>query len=258
MALIRQANVAGYLKKEIETYGIITRTASGLAFQKNASSFLMTEDHAYTDKVKPAVITARDTVNDVPLKNLLLKLRKGIADKNEIPPYTVFQENSINDMTLKYPITVEEMINIHGVGEGKAKKYGPLFINLIKKYVEENNISRPDDLVVKSTGANSGLKLYMIQSVDRKLPLDDIASAKGMNMTEFIHEMETIVFAGTKLNIDYWIDEILDEDQQEELHEYFMEAENDTIAEAIEEFEGDYDEEEIRLYRIKFTNEVAN
>ena len=258
MALIRQANVAGYLKKDIETYGILTRTDAGRAFQTIASSFLMTEDHAYTDKVKQVTTIARDTVNDVPLKNLLLKLRKEIADKNEIPPYTVFQENSINDMTLKYPITVEEMINIHGVGEGKAKKYGPQFIHLIKQYVEENNIARPDDLVVKSTGANSGLKLYMIQSVDRKLPLEDIASAKGMNMTEFIQEMETIVFAGTKLNIDYWIDEILDEDQQEELHEYFMEAENDTIAEAIEEFEGDYDEEEIRLYRIKFTNEVAN
>jgi ATP-dependent DNA helicase RecQ len=258
MALIRQANVAGYLKKDIETYGIITRTDAGLAFQTKASSFLMTEDHAYKDKAKPAVSIPRDTVNDIPLKKLLLKLRKEIADKNEIPPYTVFQENSINDMTLKYPITVEEMINIHGVGEGKAKKYGPQFINVIKQYVEEHNISRPDDLVVKSTGANSGLKLYMIQSVDRKLPLEDIASAKGMNMTEFIQEMETIVFAGTKLNIDYWIDEILDEDQQEELHEYFMEAENDTIAEAIEEFEGDYDEEEIRLYRIKFTNEVAN
>ena len=258
MALIRQANVAGYLKKDIETYGIITRTDAGRAFQTDTSSFLMTEDHAYTDKAKPMVSIPRDTVNDIPLKKLLLKLRKDIADKNEIPPYTVFQENSINDMTLKYPITVEEMINIHGVGEGKAKKYGPQFINVIKQYVEEHNISRQDDLVVKSTGANSGLKLYMIQSVDRKLPLEDIASAKGMNMTECINEMETIVFAGTKLNIDYWIDEILDEDQQEELHEYFMEAENDTIAEAIEEFEGDYDEEEIRLYRIKFTNEVAN
>ena len=258
MALIRQANVAGFLKKDIETYGVITRTSTGQAFQTAAFSFLMTEDHSYTNKVKPALTIPRDTVNDAPLKNLLIKLRKDVADKNEVPPYTVFQENSINDMTLKYPITVEEMINVHGVGEGKAKKYGPLFIDLIKKYVEENNIARPDDLVVKSTGANSGLKLYMIQSVDRKLPLEDIASAKGMSMSDFIQEMETIVFAGTKLNINYWIDEILDEDQQEELHEYFMEAENDTIAEAIEEFEGDYDEEEIRLYRIKFTNEVAN
>ncbi|MGB1449479.1 MAG: DNA helicase RecQ [Flavobacteriaceae bacterium] len=258
MALIRQANVAGYLKKDIETYGVIRRTAAGKKFQTDPISFLMTEDHAYTTKVKPLASHPKDTVNDAALKKILIQLRKEVADKNEVPPYTVFQENSINDMTLKYPITVEEMVNVHGVGEGKAKKYGPTFITLIKKYVEENDIARPEDLIVKSTGANSGLKLYMIQSVDRKLPLDDIASAKGMAMPEFIHEMETIVFAGTKLNINYWIDEILDEDQQEELYEYFMDAENDTIAAAIEEFDGDYDEEEIRLYRIKFTNDVAN
>ena len=258
MALIRQANVAGFLKKDIETYGVVKITAKGEEFLQQPSSFLMTEDHTYTDRPKPIIAAPKDVVNDTSLKNLLVKLRKKIADKNEVPPYTVFQENSINDMTLKYPISIDEMINIHGVGEGKAKKHGPAFIELIKQYVEENNITRPDDILVKSTGANSGLKLYMIQSVDRKLPLDDIASAKGMSMADFIHEMETIVFAGTKLNIDYWIDEILDEDQQEELHEYFMEAENDEIADAIEEFDGEYEEEEIRLYRIKFTNEVAN
>ena len=258
MALIRQANVAGYLKKDIETYGVIKITPQGEEFLQHPQSFMMTEDHSYTDRPKPVMAAPKDVVNDTALKSLLVKLRKEIADKNEVPPYTVFQENSINDMTLKYPISIDEMINIHGVGEGKAKKHGPAFISLIKSYVEENNIARPDDILVKSTGANSGLKLYMIQSVDRKLPLDDIASAKGMNMNEFIHEMETIVFAGTKLNINYWIDEILDEDQQEELHEYFMEAESDEIAEAIEEFDGEYEEEEIRLYRIKFTNEVAN
>ena len=258
MALIRQANVAGYLKKDIETYGVIKITPQGEAFLSAPVSFMMTEDHSYTDRPKPVMTAPKDVVNDAALKSLLVKLRKEVADKNEVPPYTVFQENSINDMTLKYPLTIEEMINIHGVGEGKAKKHGPAFITLIKQYVDENNIARPDDILVKSTGANSGLKLYMIQSVDRKLPLDDIASAKGMNMNDFIHEMETIVFAGTKLNIDYWIDEILDEDQQEELHEYFMEAESDEIADAIEEFDGEYEEEEIRLYRIKFTNEVAN
>ena len=258
MALIRQANVAGYLKKDIETYGVIKITPQGEEFLQHPQSFMMTEDHSYTDRPKPVMAAPKDVINDTALKSLLIKLRKEIADKNEVPPYTVFQENSINDMTLKYPISIDEMINIHGVGEGKAKKHGPAFIAQIKRYVEENNIARPDDILVKSTGANSGLKLYMIQSVDRKLPLDDIASAKGMNMNEFIHEMETIVFAGTKLNINYWIDEILDEDQQEELHEYFMEAESDEIAEAIEEFDGEYEEEEIRLYRIKFTNEVAN
>ena len=258
MALIRQANVAGYLKKDIETYGVIKISPQGETFLDSPVSFLMTEDHTYRDRPKPTIFAQKNVVNDLALKRLLIKLRKEVADQNEVPPYTVFQENSINDMTLKYPLTIEEMININGVGEGKAKKHGPAFIALIKQYVDENNIARSDDILVKSTGANSGLKLYMIQSVDRKLPLDDIASAKGMNMNEFIQEMETIVFAGTKLNIDYWIDEILDEDQQEELHEYFMEAESDNIAEAIEEFDGEYEEEEIRLYRIKFTNEVAN
>ena len=161
-------------------------------------------------------------------------------------------------MALKYPITLEELKNVHGVGEGKAKKYGKEFVKAIKTYVEENDIIRPDDLVVKSTGVNSALKLYIIQNVDRKLPLTDIAAAKGMEMVDFIKEMEQIVYSGTKLNINYWIDDHLDEDQQEEIHEYFMEAETDKITDAIEEFEGDYDDEELRLYRIKFISDVAN
>ena len=258
MALIRQANVAGYITKDIETYGVIRKTQKAKDYLNNPVSFMMTEDHSYNTITKTTSVNTKEVVNDKDLKSLLLQLRKKVADQNEVPPYTVFQENSINDMTLKYPFTMEELINVHGVGEGKAKRYGKIFLTLIKKYVEENQITRPDDLIVKSTGANSGLKLYMIQSVDRKLPLDDIASAKGMSMSTFIEEMETIVFAGTKLNINYWIDEILDEDQQEELHEYFMEAESDEITTAIEEFEGDYEEEEIRLYRIKFMTEVAN
>ena len=161
-------------------------------------------------------------------------------------------------MATKYPVTKEELANIHGVGEGKAKKFGKDFIELIARYVEENDIMRPDDLVVKTTGANSALKLFIIQSVDRKLPLPDIANAKGLEMPDFIKEMEAIVYSGTKLNINYWVDEVLDEDQQEELHEYFLEAETDKIDEAMEEFDGDYEDEEIRLYRIKFISEVAN
>ena len=150
------------------------------------------------------------------------------------------------------------LYNVHGVGEGKAKKYGKDFVALIKSYVEENDITRPDDLVVKSTGTNSALKLYIIQNVDRKLPLTDIASAKGMEMDDFIKEMEAIVFSGTKLNINYWIEDILDEDQQEEIHDYFMEAETDKIDDAVEEFEGEYEDQDLRLYRIKFISEVAN
>ena len=175
-----------------------------------------------------------------------------------MPPFVVFQDPSIEDMALKYPISMEDMLNIHGVGEGKAKKYGKPFLALITKYVDDNDITRPDDLVVKSTGANSALKLYIIQNVDRKLPLTDIASAKGIELPELIKEMEQIVYSGTKLNITYWVDETLDEDQQEEIHEYFLEAESDSIETAIEEFDGDYEDEELRLYRLKFISEVAN
>jgi len=161
-------------------------------------------------------------------------------------------------MTLKYPITIEEMANVHGVGEGKARKYGKEFVILISYYVDENDILRPDGLVVKSTGVNSSLKLSIIQNTDKKIPLEDIAKSKGLQFDELIIEMQRIVFMGTKLNISYHIDEILDEDQQEEIYDYFMEAETDVIEEALEEFDGDYDLDELRLMRIKFMSEVAN
>ncbi|MEO5787690.1 HRDC domain-containing protein, partial [Gelidibacter sp.] len=185
-------------------------------------------------------------------------LRKRNAKKLGVPPFVIFQDPSLEDMALKYPITLEELGNVHGVGDGKAKKYGKDFIALIAEYVEENDIIRPDDLVVKSTGMNSALKLYIIQNIDRKLPLDDIASAKGMNMKDFIKELEAIVYSGTKLNINYWIDDILDEEQQEEIHDYFMYSKTDKIDVAIDVFDGDYDDEELRLYRIKFISDVAN
>ena len=161
-------------------------------------------------------------------------------------------------MALKYPVSIDELSNVHGVGEGKAKKYGKPFIDLIVRYVEENDIIRPDDLVVKSTGANSGLKLYIIQNVDRKLALDDIAKAKGLSMDDLLKEMEQIVYSGTKLNIKYWVDDILDEEQQGEIHDYFMESQSDKIESALKEFDGDFDTEELRLMRIKFISEVAN
>jgi len=258
MALTRQAIVAKFLSKEIETYGVVKITAKGKEFCVNSYSFMMTEDHDFAAHRNSSTPIKRQVIADEKLFKLLLGLRKKVADKAGVPPYTVFQENSLSEMSFKYPISLEELKNINGVGEGKAIKYGQDFLVAIKLYVEENEILRADDLIVKSTGANSALKLYMIQNVDRKLPLDDIAAAKGMNMIAFVEEMETIVFSGTKLNISYWIDELLDEDQQEELHEYFMEAESDDIATAIEEFDGEYEEEDIRLYRIKFMSEVAN
>ncbi len=261
MALIRQTLVAGLMKKEIEQYGILHVTEKGANYLKNPTSFMMTMDHIYSQAADDAIVSAAKTAGGVADENLLqlLKdLRKKEAKKLEVPPFVVFQDPSLQDMALKYPITVEELVNIHGVGEGKAKKYGKPFVKFIANYVEENDILRPDDLVVKSTGANSGLKLYIIQNVDKKLPLDDIAAAKGLNISELIKEMEQIVFSGTKLNLSYWVDEILDDDQQEEIHDYFLDAETDNIEEAVKEFDGDYEDEELRLYRLKFISEVAN
>ena len=261
MALIRQVLVEGLLRKDIETYGVLKSTKKGLEFLENSESFMMTEDHVYSMTTDDSIITAGKSggaAADENLAKMLRDLRKQNAKKLGVPPFVIFQDPSIDDMALKYPTTLEELSNIHGVGEGKAKKYGKDFVALISRYVEDNDIVRPDDMVVKSTGSNSALKLYIIQNIDRKLPLDDIASAKGMEMEDFIKEMEAIVYSGTKLNINYWIDEILDEDQQEEIHDYFMETETDKISEASEEFDGEYEDEELRLYRIKFISEVAN
>ena len=219
MALIRQALVAGYLIKEIETYGLIRITSRGKTFLEKPISFMMTEDHKYEelDLVQSAP-QKQQGVSDKALMKLLLNLRKEVALSNEVPPYAVFQENSLKEMCLKYPISQEELININGVGEGKAKRYGNVFLELINKYVTENNILRPDDLMVKSMGINSALKLFLIKRIDRKLLLEDIADAKGMTMEKLISEMETIVFAGTRLNIDYYLEDLFDEDQLEELY----------------------------------------
>lgn len=260
MALLRQVLVAGFLSKDIETYGIVKITEKGLNFIKNPVSFMMSEDHEYNESEDEAIVSAAKStgIADEVLMVMLRDLRKKVAKKLGVPPFVVFQDPSLEDMALKYPISQDELINIHGVGEGKAKKYGKEFIELIGRYVKDNDIIRPDDLVVKSTGVNSANKLYIIQNIDRKLSLKDIASAKGLNMNALIKEMEQIVYSGTKLNIKYWIDDMLDEEQQGEIHDYFMESESDNIEDALKEFEGDYDIDELRLMRIKFISEVAN
>jgi ATP-dependent DNA helicase RecQ len=261
MALIRQALVAGLLTKDIETYGVLKISAAGQSFLIAPTSFMMAEDHSYKDANDDLIVNSGGQVGavaDQTLFKLLKAQRKTIADKLGLPPFVIFQDPSLEDMALKYPITLDELSNVHGVGEGKAKKYGASFVTLIDNYVTENQIMRPDDFVVKSTGSNSILKLYIIQSIDRKLPLTDIAQAKGLQMDDFIKEMEAIVYSGTKLNIDYYLEDILDDDSQEELHDYFMEADNDQVEPALEAFDGDFDEEEIRLYRIKFISDVAN
>ena len=261
MALIRQALVARYINKEIEQYGVIKITDKGTDFIGNPSSFMMTEDHVYDESADATILTngnGTGTSADEVLLKMLKELQKAVAKKNGVPPYAVLLEPSLEDMALKYPMTMDELKNIYGIGEGKANKYGKPFIELIAKYVEENDILRPDDFVVKSTGVNSGLKLYIIQNTDRKIPLEDIAKSKGLSFNELIEEMQGIVYSGTKINIDYCIDELLDEDQQEEIFNYFMESKSDRIQEALDEFEGEYDEEELRLMRIKFMSQVAN
>jgi ATP-dependent DNA helicase RecQ len=260
MALVRQVLVDGLLGKDIESYGVLKLNSKGEAYLKKPTSFMMSEDHEYNEVEDDAIVTASKStgIADEALMLVLKDLRKKEAKKLGVPPFVIFQDPSLEDMALKYPISIEELSNIHGVGEGKAKKYGNPFVSMINRYVEENDITRPDDLVVKSTGANSGLKLYIIQNVDRKLALDDIAKAKGLSMDDLLKEMEQIVYSGTRLNIKYWVDDILDDDQQDEIHDYFMESESDKIESALKEFDGDYDTEELRLMRIKFISEVAN
>ncbi len=261
MALIRQVIVAGLLKKEIEQYGVLKLTREGKEFLKKPGSFMMTEDHVYEVESDQGIVTSAKgsgAVVDEQLMKMLKELRKKVAKQNGVPPFVVFQDPSLEDMTLKYPTSLQEMSNVHGVGDGKAKKFGKEFVELIAKYVEDNDITRPDDLIVKGTGVNSGLKLYIIQNTDKKIPLVDIANSKGLEMEELVKAMEQIVYSGTKINIDYCIDEMLDEEQQEEIMEYFMEAESDRIQLALDEFDGDYDDEELRIMRIKFISEVAN
>ena len=261
MALVRQVLVINLIKKEIEQYGVIKLTEKGIEYINSPTSFMMTEDHVYSQEDTADIITntkSSGAVADEKLIKILKDLRKKVAVKQEVPPFAVFQDPSLDDMALKYPITLDELSTVHGVGEGKARKFGKDFIALIERYVEENDVLRPDDLIVKSTGVNSGLKLYIIQNTDRKLPLIDIAKSKGLEMIDLVKEMEAIVYSGTKLNIDYAIEDLVDEDQQEEIHEYFMEAESDKIQDAMDEFDGDYDDEELRLMRIKFISDVGN
>jgi ATP-dependent DNA helicase RecQ len=220
---------------------------------------MLTQNHDY-DKTPTNLNIGKHTKStiDTTLVAILKDLRKQVAQQKKVPPFVVFQDPSIDDMAINYPCTTEELKNIIGVGTGKALKYGKAFIDTISSYVKENNIERPQDFVVKSTVNRSGLKVHIIQSIDRKIPLDVIAESKGKLMNEIIEEIEAIVFSGTKLNLDYFIDEMLDEDQQDEIFEYFQESETDCIQTAREEFDGEYEEEELRFMRIKFLSDLAN
>ncbi len=259
-AVIRQVVVAGLLSKDVETYGILKLNEQSESFLTSPRSYMITEDHDYTKiDLEEAQSNQKSSVFDSTLLAMLKDLRKKVAHSKKVPPFVLFQDPSLEDMALQYPITIDELTNINGVGSGKATKFGNEFVALIKNYVLENNIDRPQDLVVKSIVNKSGLKVYIIQSTDRKLPLEDIASAKGLTMAKLISEIENIVYSGTKVNINYYLDDMLDEDQQDEILSYFKEdAETDAIDEALEEFDGDYEEEELRLMRIKFMSDFAN
>ena len=262
MSIIRQSTVAKFLRKEIESYGVLKLTDKGKDFIKKPFSFMISLDRDYEKINDSSIITNASgggTAADEVLYNMLKSLTKDIAKKRNVPPFAIFQEPSLQDMSNRYPIKMEELQNIIGVGQGKALKFGKPFIELISNYVEENNIDRPQDIVVKSVANKSVKKVYIIQSVDKKISLDDIAGNKGMEMADLIREMESIVFSGTKLNINYYIEDHIDEDKKEEVFEYFMEAESDSIEEALQELgEEDYEEEEMRILRIQFMSEVAN
>lgn len=253
--IIRRALIEKLLMKEIEQYGILKITQAGKDFIKQPTSFPVTENNNFDVEETSSSAQVAGSAMDIELANMLLSLRDKIAKKENLPPYVIFQEPSINDMATQYPITLDELAKIQGVGTGKAERYGKEFVKLIAKHVEINEIDRPQDMVLKTVANKSKHKIHIIQAIDAQKDLETIAEAQGLNMDDLIKEMEAIVFSGTRLNIDYYLDQILDEEYQEELYDYFREAETDKIAVAYEEFEGDYSEEEIRLIRLQFYSE---
>ncbi len=260
-AVIRQVIVAGLVFKDIETYGTLKLTDEGKAYYKEPKSFSLIKEHDFSntdDDDSDIIDSGKGGAFDEVLYDMLLDLRKSISKQKNIPPFVIFQEPSLKDMSFQYPITIDELTNIQGVGNGKAARYGEPFTALIHQYVEDNEIERPQDMVVKSLINKSGLKVQLIHNIDRKLPLEDIGRAQGKSIDEVIDEIEAIVSSGTRVNINYYIDDILDADNQEEIYEYFSEAETDDLDQAVADFDGDYTEEELRLMRIKFMSEMAN
>ena len=256
--VVRQALLEGFLKKDVENYGILKLTSAGKRFMKKPTSFMIVMDAEFKSEEEEEDIIGGTAVLDPELFAMLKDLRKNMARKQDIPPYVIFQDPSLEQMSMMYPITEQELLNIPGVGAGKAKRYGAEFCKLIKKYCEEKGIERPEELRVRTVAKKSMKKVKIIQGIDRKLPLDDIAIAEGMEFEELLSAIEEIVYSGTKLNIDYFLEDIYDEDKIDDIYDYFMNSKTDNLDEAIRELEDDYTEEEIRLVRIKFISEMAN
>ncbi len=257
--VIRQALIAGYLDKDIENYGLLKVTQAGYDFLKHPVSFKIVQDNAFDEIEEEAPIKGGGACAVDPVLYAILKdLRKKIAKKLELPPYVIFQDPSLEAMATTYPISIEELQNISGVGAGKAKRYGEEFVEVIKKYCDENEIERPEDLRVRTVANKSKMKVSIIQGIDRKIALDELAESKGLEFADLLEEVEAIVYSGTKINIDYFLEEVMDEDHVEDIFNYFKEAESDDLEAAIEELGRDYTEEEIRLVRIKFLSELGN
>jgi ATP-dependent DNA helicase RecQ len=258
--VIRQALIAKFLTKDIENYGLLKITPEGMEFIEKPKSFMLAEDHDYADTSdEENAFGAKTAAVDEELFSILKDLRKKISKQKDVPPFVIFQDPSLEDMAIQYPITLDELQNVSGVGAGKAQRYGQEFIEIIKKYVEEKEILRPLDMVVKSVVNKSGLKVYIIQSIDMKRPLEDIAEAKGLEMRELFSEIEAIVNSGTRLNLDYYIDSMVDEERQHDIYAYFREeAETDSLEDAIKELGNEFEEDEIRQVRIKFLSEMGN
>ncbi len=258
--VIRQALIAKFLTKDIENYGLLKVTEAGMEFLRKPASFMLAEDHDYADTSdEENAFGAKTAAVDEELFSILKDLRKKISKQKDVPPFVIFQDPSLEDMAIQYPVTIDELQNISGVGAGKAQRYGAEFVDIIKKYVEEKEIIRPLDMVVKSVVNKSGIKVYIIQSIDMKRPLEDIAEARGLEMNELLSEIEAIVNSGTRLNLDYYIDGVIDEERQHDIYSYFREeAESDSLEEAVKELGNDFEEEEIRLVRIKFLSEMGN
>jgi ATP-dependent DNA helicase RecQ len=258
-AVIRQALIAGYIRKDVENYGLLKITEEGRDFMKNPKSFMIVEDKEFEDDETEGPMRGGGSFAvDPELYSMLKDLRKKLSKHLQLPPYVIFQDPSLEAMATTYPVTIDELQNIPGVGAGKAKRYGQEFIDLIKRHVEENEIERPEDLRVRTVANKSKLKVSIIQSIDMKVALDDIAISKGIDFDELLTEIEAIVNSGTKLDIDYFIESVMDDDRAEDIYEYFRESESDSIDDAIDELGDDYSEEEIRLVRIKFISEMGN
>ena len=256
--VIRQAIIAGYLKKDVENYGLLKITAAGRRFIENPSTFYIVEDTEFNDDPDEENIDGAGAVLDPMLFAMLKDLRRDMAAKLNLPAYVIFQEESLRQMATMYPVTLEELQNIQGVGVGKAKRYGKEFCELIRRHCEDNEIERPEELRVRTVAKKSILKVKIIQSIDRQIPLDDIAQSMNVDFDELLDEIEAIVYSGTKLNIDYYLEEEMDDDHVDDIYDYFRESETDDIDTALDELDGDYTEEEIRLVRIKFLSEMAN